>query len=59
MTAQKQQVEYYKHRIEALEKRVAYLELIIKNKYNGKIKNSVASAGNGRQWTSEYLERNE
>ena len=57
MTAQDQQIEYYKHRIEALEKRVHNLELKIYN--NDKIKNSVASAGNGRQWTSEYLERNE
>ena len=57
MTAQQQQIEYYKHRIEALERRVAILELNLFR--NDKIKNRVASAGNGRQRTSKYLERNE
>ena len=57
MTAQQQQIEFYKHRIEALERRVAILELNLFR--NDKIKNRVASAGNGRQRTSKYLERNE
>ena len=59
MTAQDEQIKYYKHRIEALERRVENLELIIKFKKDDKVKNSVASAGNGRQRTSKYLERNE
>ena len=59
MTAREQQIEFYKQRIEALERRVENLELIIKIRKNDKVKNSVASAGNGRQRTSKYLERNE
>lgn len=59
MSAQEQQILFYKHRIEALEKRVTNLEHKLKINNYDKIENRVASAGNGRQRTSKYLEWNE